>query len=266
MLRSVSLQFMWTDRPFPDRVAAAAAAGFDLVDLWDWRTDDISAIATAAKDNGIGLNGFFGNRQHAACDPSGKAAFLEELKQSLDCAVTVGARQLHIFSNAIRPGGIVVPAPPVAPETLHAAGLDAMNAAAVLVAGSGVTLVLEHLNTVFLPGYLWSDAGLATAVCRQLDRAEVRVAFDAFHQQLSGGRLTDHLIASLDVLGRFDVAGVPGRTEPGIGEVDFSYLRSVLIEHGWDGTVTFEITPSDGNPDTAIAGVDKIFPADERGR
>jgi hydroxypyruvate isomerase len=261
LLHSVSLQFMWTDRPFPARVAAAAAAGFDLVDLWDWRTVDISAIAEAAEDSGIGINGFFGNRQHSACDPSQRGAFLGELKESLDCALSVGAHQIAIFSNAIRPGGVVSPAPPLAPESLHAATVEALGQAADLVAGTGVTLMLEHLNTVYLPGYLWSDAGLVTAVCTQLNRPEVRVAFDAYHQQLTGGRLTDHLIAALPLLGRFDVAGLPGRTEPGTGEIDFGYLRSVLVAHGWDGTVTFEVIPSDGNPDTALAGINKIFPS-----
>ena len=251
---------MWTDRPFPERVAAAAAAGFDMVDLWDWRTVDIAGIGEAAEENGIAINGFFGNRQHPVCDPSEIGMFLEELKESLDCAMRVGAHQLHIFSNAIRPGGVVSPAPPLAPESLQAASLNALGKAADLVAGTGVTLVLEHLNTVYLPGYLWSDAGLVTAACAQLDRPEVRVAFDAFHQQLTGGRLTDHLIAALPMLGRFDVAGLPGRTEPGTGEIDFGYLRSVLVEHGWDGTVTFEVVPSDGDPDTAVAGINKVFP------
>jgi len=261
VLRSVSLQLMWTDRPFPRRVAAAAAAGFDLVDRWDWRTDDIDTIAAAAAAANIGINGFFGNRQHAACDPAGQAAFLEEVRQSLDCAVRVGARQLHVFSNAIRPGGVVVPAPPLPPEALRAAGVDALAAAADLVAGTGLTLMLEHLNTVFLPGYLWDDAGIVTSICREVDRAEVRVAFDTYHQQLTGGRLTDHLVAALPYLGRFDVAGVPGRAEPGRGEIDFAFLRTVLDRHGWNGVITFEVVPSDGDPGTAVAAIDAFFPA-----
>lgn len=260
MLRSVSLQLMWTDRPFPQRVEAAAAASFDLVDLWDWRNNDIEAIAATARDNGIGINGFFGNRLHAACDPDEKSAFLDELTESLDTAVRVGAHQLHLFSNAIRPGGVVVPAPPLVPEALHAACVDALSAAADLARGTGVTLILEHLNDVFLPGYRWRDAGIVTALCRQVDRQEVRVAYDTFHQQLTGGRLTEHLLAALPVLGRFDVAGLPGRTEPGIGEIDFNHLLGILTRSDWDGTVTFEISPSDGRPETALAAIDQLLP------
>ncbi|GEM_PF-381204 len=260
VLRSVSIHFMWDDRPMINRVEAAAKAGFDLVDLWDWRSVDIDAISAAARDNGIGINGFFGNRQHSACDSSDRSAFLAEIGESIDCAVRVGARQLAIFSNAIRPGGLVLPSPPLPAQTLHEATVDAVRAASELAAEAEVTLMLEPLNDVFLPGYLWTGMSPAISVAREVNHPAVRVAFDTFHQQLSGGRLTDHLVAALPYLGRFDVGGVPGRFEPGVGEIDFMFLRSVLDEHRWDGTITFETVPSDGDPATAVAAIDRFFP------
>lgn len=261
MLRSVSIHFMWNDRPMPERVEAAANAGFDLVDLWDWRSVDIDAIATKARRHDIGINGFFGNRQHSACDPDDKQAFLTEIRESIDCAVRVGARQLAIFSNAIRPGGLVLPAPPLPSQTLHEALVDSVQTASEFASEAGVTLMLEPLNDVFLPGYFWTGMSSAIAVAREVNHPAVRVAFDTFHQQLSDGRLTEHLIAALPYLGRFDVGGVPGRFEPGAGEIDFLFLRSVLDDHRWDGTITFETVPSDGDPATAVAAIDRFFSA-----
>jgi len=261
MLRSVSIHFMWDDRPMPERVEAAAKAGFDLVDLWDWRTVDIDAIAAVAHSNDIGINGFFGNRQHSACDPNDKQAFLAEIGESIDCAVRVGARQLAIFANAIRPGGLVLPSPPLPSQTLHEALVDSVGAASELASEAGVTLMLEPLNDVFLPGYFWTGMSSAIAVAREVNHPAVRVAFDTFHQQLSEGRLTDHLVAALPYLGRFDVGGVPGRFEPGAGEIDFLFLRSILDDHRWDGTITFETVPSDGDPATAVRAIDRFFPA-----
>ncbi|MEU9845393.1 TIM barrel protein [Actinomadura sp. NPDC048032] len=260
MLRSVSVEMMWRDRPYAERVRAAGAAGFDLVDLWDWRTSDIAGVAAAGRAAGVGVSGFFGNRDHPLCDPAGRRAVLDEIARSLDVAVESGARQLAMFSNAIS-GGRVVPSPPLPAEVLHGACVEAVAAAADLARGSGVTLVLEHLNTVYLPGYLWGDVPAVVTVAREIADPVVGVAFDVFHQQLCGGRLTDHLVAAAPWLARFDVAGVPGRHEPGTGEVDFRHLRATLDRLGWDGTITFETVPSDGRYESAVAAIDEFFPA-----
>lgn len=260
MLRSVSVQMMWDDRPFPERAVAAAAAGFDLVDLWDRRHSELPALTAACRDHGIGINGFFGNRDHSLCDPDGRTAVLDEIEAALDDAVRAGARQLHVFSNAIRPGGVVAPLPPLPRESLLATGVEHLAEAADLARDAGVTLVLEHLNTVFLPGYLWRDVDTVTGLARQLGRAEVGVVFDAYHQQLVAGQLAGYLVAALPWLVRVDVAEVPGRHEPGAGEIDFGYLRGVLDDHRWDGTLTFETVPSDGDPARAVAAIDEVFP------
>lgn len=273
MLRSVSIQLMWADRPFPQRAAAAAAAGFDLVDLWDRRSSMLPELARACRDYGIGINGFFGNRDHSLCDPEHAAAALDEIKMGIEAAVEVGARQLHLFSNAIRPGGIVMPLPDISPAEATAVAVDHLNAAADVAATAGIQLVLEHLNTVFLPGYVWHDVPAVLAVAEAVGRPEVGLAFDTFHQQLVGGRLTDTLVQSLPHLVRVDIAEVPGRHEPGHGEIDFHYLRGLLDELEWDGTMTFETVPSDGDPETAVRAIDYYFPpspsrstgADQRG-
>ncbi len=260
MLRSISIELMWAGRPYAERARAAAAAGFDLVDLWDSRTSDIAEVAAACRDNGIGINGFFGNRDYSLCDPQSRRDVRDEVARSLETAHAVGARQLHVFSNAIRPGGIVVASPPLPTEALLAQCEETLFDLAALVRGSGVTLVLEHLNTVFLPGYFF-DASLATMAARALAVPEIGVVIDCFHQQLCGGRLADHLRAALPWLVRFDVAEVPGRHEPGAGEIDFVYLRDLLDGAGWDGTVSFETVPSDGEPETAVRAIDAVFPA-----
>ena len=145
-------------------------------------------------------------------------------------------------------------------EALHESCVAALRGALDLVRGTGITLVLEHLNTVFLPGYFWGSAEVPALTAQQVDAPEIGLVVDAFHQQLSGGRLTDHLVAAIPRLVRFDVAEVPGRHEPGAGEIDFAYLRDVLDHNGWDGTVSFETVPSDGSPETAVRAIDLVFP------
>lgn len=259
MTRALSIELIWRDRSFPERAAAAAAGGFDLVDLWDRRTSDLPALAASCADNGIGINGFFGNRDYGLADPENSAAALDEIARSIEAAHEVGARQLHVFSNAILPGGVVKPihAPNV---TATGTAVENLRAAADLARGSGVQLMLEHLNSVYLPGYLWCDAGVVAATAREVACDEVRGVFDTYHQQLTSGRLVDTLLAGWEWFGRIDIAGVPGRCEPGTGEIDFDYLRTVIEARGWEGPMTFEMTPT-GDPDEAIAAINRVFPA-----
>ena len=114
---------------------------------------------------------------------------------------------------------------------------------AELVEGTGITLVVEAINNVHVPGYFWDEVGVALAVCRAVDHPRVRLAFDCYHQQLSGGRLTDNLVEALPWMARFDVADVPGRGRPGAGEINYPYLRGVLESRGYDGLVSFEMVP-----------------------
>lgn len=260
MLWSISIQLMWDRREFPERARRAAASGFDLVDLWDWRTSDIDAVHAACADSGIGINGFFGTRDTSLCDAEARSEVLDEVKRNLDVAVRVGARQLHVFSNAIRPGGVVVPGPEQSREALLDTCVSTLDAAADIVSGSGVSLVLEHLNTVFLPGYLWDDARVVADIARRLGRAEeVGAVFDTFHQQLTHGRLTDSLLETLPWLSRVDFAQVPGRFEPGQGEIDLGYLLGVLKDQGWDKTLTFEAVPRSGDPSEAVAAIRELI-------
>lgn len=267
MLWSISIQLMWDQLPFPDRVRAAASAGFDLVNLWDWRNSDIDDVHAASLETGIGINGFFGTRDTQLCDPDARTEVLDEIKRNLDVAVRVGARQLHVFSNAIRPGGIVVPSPDLSQNDLLEVCADTLGAAADIVADSGVQIVLEHLNTVFLPGYLWDDVRTTAELVRRIARpAQVGGVFDTFHQQLTHGHLTDALIETLPQLSRIDLAQVPGRFEPGKGEIDLGFLLETARDKGWDGTVTFECVPSDGNPETAVTAVRSLIKKFQNGQ
>jgi len=78
-------------------------------------------------------------------------------------------------------------------------------------------------------------------------------------KQLAGGRLTDHLREALAWMARFDVADVPGRGQPGTGEINFTHLRRVLESEGYDGVVSFEVDPVGGDSDAAVMACRRVF-------
>ena len=259
MRYSISLQFMWTELPFPHRVRKAASFGFDQVDLWDWRDTDIDELGKTCRAEGIALGGFFGHRQGGLANPAHHGQVLEELAASVEVAKRVGATQLHTFSDGIGPGGVIVKPPPLTWEARYQACVDGLRQAADLVEGTGITLAVEAINNVYVPGYFWNEVGITLAICRAVDHPQVRLAFDCFHQQLSGGRLTDNLLRALPWMGRFDVADVPGRGQPGTGEINFAHLRGVLESQGYDGLVSFELDPRGGDSDRAARACRRVF-------
>jgi hydroxypyruvate isomerase len=127
------------------------------------------------------------------------------------------------------------------------------------VEGTPMTLTLEAINTVFVPTYFVGDFGASLEIVREVDHPQVRVFFDAYHQQLVGGRLIDNLVDGLPWIESVHIADVPGRGAPGTGEINFHSIRRVLEEHGYGRQVTFEVVPT-GDPDDAVAACKAVFP------
>lgn len=260
MKYSVSLQFMWPDLPFPERARRAASHGFDRVDLWDWRGSDIDELAEVCRSEGIEIGGFFGHREGSLIDPSQHEVILEQLSASAEVAERVGARQLHMFTDEIQEGSVIRKPPSLTWEAKWQACVDGLRAGLAVIENRPVELVLEAINDVYVPGYFLRDVSLALALCRSLDHPQVRMSFDCYHQQLVGGRLIDHLREALPYCARVDVADVPGRGQPGTGEINFGSIRRVLEEERFDGQVTFEVVPAGGDSDRAMSDIKEAFP------
>jgi hydroxypyruvate isomerase len=121
-------------------------------------------------------------------------------------------------------------------------------------------LVVEAINPVFVPGYFLRDTSAALELCREIDHPQVTMFFDCYHQQLGGGRLIENLVDSLDWVASVHVADVPGRHQPGTGEINFRSIARVLDEHGYDKQLTFEVVPVGGDSEAAVAAIKEFFP------
>ncbi len=259
MRHSVSIKFMWADLPLPERARRAAGHGFDLVELWDWRGEDVEGLAAACSETGIGIAGFFGHSYGGLCDPAQRDQVLEALAESVSVAERVGATQLHMFSDARGPDGRFLPGPPLTDAQKRRACVEGLRECVKVIEGKPLELTLEAINPVFVPTYFLRDFGASLEICREVDHPQVRVFFDAYHQQLAAGRLIDNLVDGLPWVSSVHIADVPGRGEPGSGEINFRSLKRVLDEHGYDRQLTFEVVPT-GDPDAAVRACKAVFP------
>lgn len=262
MKRSVSIKFMWTELPWPERIRRAAAAGFDRVEMWDWREPpDIDELAAVAKEHGIEIAGFFGHHQGGLANPDDLELVLESLRETVAVAERIGADQLHVFSDGMqRPQGHVTKPPPLTRDQRQVAAIEGLRECLKLIDGKPMELCVESINTVHVPGYFLADSDMAVALCREVNDPQVSMFFDCFHQQLVGGRLTDHLLHALPWTSSVHVADVPGRHQPGAGEINFHHVRRVLEEAGYDRQLTFEVMPRDGDSEAAVAAIKQVFP------
>lgn len=258
MKHSVSVKFMWADLPLPERAGRAAAHGFDCVELWDWRGEDIEGLAAACRRSGIELAGFFGHSHAALLDPAQRDTLLELLAQTVEVADRVGARQLHMFSDDRGPDGFRKH-PPLTEAAKRRSCVEGLRECVKLVEGKPMELVLEAINTVHVPGYFLADTGAALELCREIDHPQVTMFFDCYHQQLVGGRLIDNLVEALPYVSSVHIADVPGRGPPGLGEINFHSIGRILEEQGYDRQLTFEVVPPNGDGEAAVAAIKAVF-------
>ena len=136
---------------------------------------------------------------------------LEALAETVEVAARVGALQLHMFSDARGPDGKFLPGPPLTDAEKRRSCVEGLRECIKLVEGKPIELTLEAVNRVFVPTYFLGDFGASLEICREVDDPQVRVFFDAYHQQLVGGRLIDNLVDGLPWVSSVHIADVPGR-------------------------------------------------------
>jgi hydroxypyruvate isomerase len=251
---------MWRNLPLAERAKAAANHGFNCVELWDWRGDDIDGLAAACRETGIEIASFFGHTKGGLCNPSQRGEVLRSLTESIAVAERVGARQLFMFSDEIRANGAIRKQDSSDSETKLRSCIDGLRECLKLVEGKPVELMLEGINDVFVPGYFLRDTRQVVSICRELNHPQVVMSFDCYHQQLVGGRLIDNLLEALPFTSAVHIADVPGRHQPGTGEINFHSIKRVLNERGFDRQITFEVDPKNGDSDAAIAAIKEVFP------
>ncbi len=138
--------------------------------------------------------------------------------------------------------------------------VDGLRECAKMIEGKPMELVVEAINQVFVPGYFLKDTSAALELCREIDHPQVTMFFDCYHQQLSGGRLIENMVEALPYTSSVHIADVPGRHQPGTGEINFHSIKRVLEEQGYDRQLTFEVVPVDGDSERAVTQIKEVFP------
>ena len=229
--------------PFLERFDAAARAGFTAVEYAAPYDYPAGELRTRLKDAGLTqvlINSPVGNREAGergmACLPGRTAAFRDGVSQALDYAAALDCKLIHLMAG--------VPPPDVARDTALALYAANLAWAAEKALTAGVKLVIEPLNPRDAPGYLLATQEQGAAIVAAIGHDRLGLQFDVYHCQTAQGDVSRRLEALMPVIDHMQLAYVPGRHEPGTGEIGWDYLFRRIDELGYAGWIGCEYNPT----------------------
>lgn len=231
---SVCVEMLFKDKPFEQRLEYVADLGFPAFEFWGRQGKDMNITLALKMALRLEVGAFLGSAS-SLVDPAQRPQFLSDITRSAALAFDLSCANLIVTSG---------PALPDVPrEVQQATMIETLKQAAETAADADVVLVLEPLNLFDHPGTYLTSSDEGFAIVRAVNSPHVKLCFDCYHQQISEGNLTQRIVDNLDLIGHIHVADVPGRHEPGTGEINYEHIFGVLREQGYKGYVGLEYIP-----------------------
>ncbi|WP_230672746.1 TIM barrel protein [Rathayibacter sp. Leaf248] len=244
---AASAEMLFRELPVVDRVRRLHELGFE-VEIWDWSTKDLPALAAT----GATFSSMTGYLTGDLITADGIAELLRTAELSLTAAETIDSPRLNLHGTGLDPDGLPVrPGTDVTAQERERA-IDTLARLAALGERHGRVFTLENLNlAVDHPGVPFARAEDTLALVSAVDSPGLRLNLDLYHAQIGEGNLIELVRRALPWIGEIQVADVPGRCEPGTGEIRYPAIAQELRALDYDGVVGLEAWPS-GDSDTAL--------------
>ena len=252
---AANLSMLYPELDFLDRFEAAAKDGFKGAEFLFPYAYDKAELVARLKANGLQqvlFNGPPGNwdagERGIACLPGREAEFRDGIAKALDYAAALNCPRLHVMAGLLPAGSTR--------EGLRATYVANLKYAAQQAAKQGLDVLIEPINTRDIPGFFVNRQEDAHALVAEIGEPNAKVQFDLYHCQIVEGDVAMKIRQYLPTgrVGHFQIAGVPERHEPDVGEMNYPYLFKVIDEVsaqcGWSGWVGCEYRPARG----AVAG------------
>jgi hydroxypyruvate isomerase len=240
---SVMLWTVFQKLPFEQRLEKVAEAGYHAVELVgreykNWSAEDFRRTDRKRRELDITFDVTAG-LPHGVGDPDAREAFLSDLRQELPAMDKIGCRGIIVMSGNVVPGK--------SRAEQHQSCVEGLKRAAEIADQHDLTLLLENIDLEENPHYyLWSVAE-GFEIIAQVGHPRVKFLCDFFHEQISEGNLIEKLEKNIANVGLMHVADVPGRHEPGTGEINYTNIYKTLAALKYDRYVAMEFFPT-GDP------------------
>lgn len=253
MRLAVCAEMVFTDLPFAERVRRIHEAGFD-VEMWDSRTKDIAEL----KATGARFSSMTGYVSGSLVEPDTADQVVSTAEGLIPTALQLGVERLVVHPAELVDGQAARPHWR-SDGAMWFTAAKALERLGELGARHGLTFCLENLNTVLdHPGIPLARAKDTLALVKAVDHPNVRLMLDLYHAQIGEGNLIELVREALPWIGEIQVADVPGRCEPGTGEINYAAVHRALAGAGYDGTVGMEAYAA-ADPDDALKAFGTAF-------
>lgn len=236
---AANIAYLFSERPFIERFAAAAKAGFTAVEAqFPYETPATAACAELEKHKltMLGINTEHGREGEfgLAAMPGRERDFEAQFAKSLDYIVGIGGSAIHCLAGKVSPDQR-----PAAERTF----ISNLSRAADLAADKKITLLIEPINPRDRPGYFLNRAEHAAEIIAKIGKPNIKIQFDFYHAQIVGGDLLKRFEKCQPLVGHVQIAAVPSRHEPDEGEVNYPEIYKALDALGYSGWIAAEYHP-----------------------
>ncbi len=237
---------LYRDRPLAERYRLIADAGFRAYELLFPQRENLEEVIELQRHFGLRLALF--DLEAEPDHPRGLLSapdedrFLYRLEEALGLARRLDCRRLNVLAGLRRPD--------LDDEAQTALVVDRLRRAGDLAARDGVLLTIEALNVHDAPGYFVNSSRKGFEIVRRVERPNVLFQYDYYHLQIMEGNLISTVRENVGLIGHVQVADVPGRLEPGTGEINYPNVLRALDATDYTGYVGLEhgISSPDADP------------------
>ncbi|HHY82125.1 MAG TPA: TIM barrel protein [Clostridiales bacterium] len=232
---SLCIEPVLTELDFYDRIKAAADLGYDAVEFWALEGKDVNKIGRLARDNNIAVSiccakGAWSCRMNSQADD-----IIKNISESIKLAKDMGCNSLIVISGDVDDKG------DMQKYTL----IENLKRTADIAVKEDVTINLEALNSlVDHKGYYVDSSRLGFEIINSVGCSHIKLLYDIYHMQIMEGNIIENITKNIDYIGHFHSAGVPGRHELFMGEINYRNVIEAIDNAGYDRYFGLEYIPT----------------------
>ncbi len=242
---AANLTMLFTEYPLLERFDRAAAAGFAGVELLFPYVETPDTVARALRNNGLDLvlfnlpaGDWAASDRGLAAQPTRREEFADGLKLAVEYASALRTPRINCLAGKLGPE-----------EDALAVLAENVEMAGGALEQVGVQLTLEPVNSFDVPDFALPSTQSALDLISALDTRNVGLQYDIYHAMRMGEDPFGFIAEHGREISHLQIADVPGRHQPGTGDVDFAHLFRVIDESGYDGWVSLEYNPEGATED-----------------